>query len=170
MVDHPAPKGADCASFLKLRASAALGGSIHGGLQTGDLTGRCHLCKPDLERHEIATALSVCFVWPDSSRASLCPVTELVAASPEHNTFSLEPVKCAVPREKAVLAFYPFPSPSRCLFTTWKKPTKVPLNGIFRIEFLGQSCWRRWFQSPTPFNRQVCPFPQFHALAWGRPF
>lgn len=62
MVDHPAPKGADCASFLMLCASAALGGSIHGGLQTGDLTGRCHLCKPDLERYQIATALSVCFV------------------------------------------------------------------------------------------------------------
>lgn len=28
-----------------------------------ELTGKCHFCKPDLEKHEIAVALSVCFVW-----------------------------------------------------------------------------------------------------------
>lgn len=63
MVDHPAPKDADCASFLMLHFSAGLNGSIRGGLLTGDLTGRCHSCKPALEKDEIATALSVCFVW-----------------------------------------------------------------------------------------------------------
>lgn len=62
MVDHPAPKDADCASFLTLHFSAALGGSIHGSLLTGDLTGRCRLCKPDVEKHEMAIALSVRFV------------------------------------------------------------------------------------------------------------
>lgn len=87
MVDHPAPKDADCESFLTLHFSAALGGIIHGGLLTGHLTGRCHLCKPDLERHEIDTALSVCFVCLVSSGASLCTAAELVAASPEHNGF-----------------------------------------------------------------------------------
>lgn len=62
MVDHPAPKDADCASFLTLHFSAALGGSIRGSLLKGDFTGKCHLCKPDLEKHEIAIALRVRFV------------------------------------------------------------------------------------------------------------
>lgn len=61
VVDHPAPNDADCASYLTLHFSAGLGGSIPGGLLTGDLTGRCHLCKPDLEKHEIAVALRVRF-------------------------------------------------------------------------------------------------------------
>lgn len=60
--ERPARRVADCASFLMLRFSAALGGSIHGGLLTGDLPGKCHLCKPDLEKHEIAIALGVYFV------------------------------------------------------------------------------------------------------------
>ena len=60
---HPAAKHADCASCLMLRFSAAFDGGIHGGLLTGDVTGRCHLCKPGLKKHEIheiGIALSVC--------------------------------------------------------------------------------------------------------------
>lgn len=51
MADHPAPKDADSASCLMLYFSSALGSSIRGDLLTGDLTEKCHFCKPDLEKH-----------------------------------------------------------------------------------------------------------------------
>lgn len=87
MADHPAPRDADCilpnTSFF-----SSPGGGIHGGLLTGNLARRCHLCKPDLEKREVAITPSLRFVWLDSSRASLCAVAELVAASTGCNVFS----------------------------------------------------------------------------------
>lgn len=72
MADHAAPADADSASFLMLHFSSALGGSILGDLLTGELTGKCHFCKPDLEKHEIAVALSVCFAWTPPELAFVC--------------------------------------------------------------------------------------------------
>lgn len=72
VADHPAPRDADSAFFLTLHFSSALGSSIHGDLLTGELTGKRHFCKPDLEKHEIAVALSVAFVWTPPELAFMC--------------------------------------------------------------------------------------------------
>lgn len=70
--DHAAPADADSASFLTLHFSSALSSSILGDLLTGELTGKCHFCKSDLEKHEIAVALSVCFAWTPPELAFMC--------------------------------------------------------------------------------------------------
>lgn len=86
MADHPAPTDAGSASFLMLHFPSALGSSIHGDLLTGELTEKCHFCKPDMEKHEKAISLSVCFVWTPPELAFIV-LTELVAVSPVLSRF-----------------------------------------------------------------------------------
>lgn len=67
----PQLQDADSASFLILHFSSALGSSILGDLLTGELTGKCHFCKPDLEKHDVAVLL-VSVLSDPSELAFMC--------------------------------------------------------------------------------------------------